>query len=93
MLQAPKSETIGSGLSEQEVASRLEADGPNELARSSRRTSFRIVFEVLREPMLALLLGGGMLYLLLGSPDEALIRCAQASLRLLPNAAQPAFAS
>ncbi len=53
--------------------SRLKADGPNELARSGQRTPFRIVFEVLREPMLALLLGGGVLYLLLGSPDEALM--------------------
>ena len=88
MLQAPKSETIGSGLSEQEVASRLEADGPNELARSSRRTSFRIVFEVLREPMLALLLGGGMLYLLLGSPDEALILLAFALLSIVITVVQ-----
>ena len=73
MLDAPTAEAIGSGLSEQEAASRLKADGPNELARTGRRTPFRIVLEVLREPMLALLLGGGVLYLLLGSPEEALI--------------------
>ena len=33
----------------------------------------RIVFEVLREPMLALLIAGGVVYLLLGSLEEALI--------------------
>jgi Ca2+-transporting ATPase len=73
MLDAPTAEAIGSGLSEQEAASRRKADGPNELARTGRRTPFRIVLEVLREPMLALLLGGGVLYLLLCSPEEALI--------------------
>ena len=73
MLDAPTVKAFGGGLSEQEAASRLKADGFNELARAGRRTSFRIVLEVLREPMLALLLGGGVLYLLLGSPDEALI--------------------
>ena len=73
MLDAPTAQAIGSRLSEQEAASRLQADGPNELARTGRRTPSRIVLEVMREPMLALLLGGGMLYLLLGSPEEALI--------------------
>ncbi|MCX7376935.1 MAG: cation-translocating P-type ATPase [Alphaproteobacteria bacterium] len=73
MLDAPIAGSIGSGLGEQEAAARLKADGPNELAHAGRRTPFRIVLEVLREPMLALLLGGGALYLLLGSPEEALI--------------------
>ncbi|MFN7594830.1 MAG: cation-transporting P-type ATPase, partial [bacterium] len=73
MPDAPTAEAIGSGLSDQDAAARLKADGPNELARTGRRTPFRIVLEVLREPMLALLLGGGALYLLLGSPEEALI--------------------
>ena len=73
MPDAPIAKAMGSGLSEQEAAARLAADGPNELARTGRRTPLRIVLEVLREPMLALLLGGGALYLLLGSPEEALI--------------------
>ena len=38
-----------------------------------RRTPLRIVLEVLREPMLALLLGGGAIYLALGDLKEALI--------------------
>ncbi len=73
MLDAPMAKANDGGLSEREAAARLAADGPNELARSGRRTPLRIVLEVLREPMLALLLGGGVLYLLLGSPEEALI--------------------
>jgi Ca2+-transporting ATPase len=59
------------GLSETEARERLVAEGFNELPRSRRRTPLRIVFEVMREPMLALLLGGGAIYLLLGSLHEA----------------------
>ena len=73
MLDAHTARTSDQGLSEQDAADRLKADGPNELARSGHRSPFRIVLDVLREPMLALLLGGGVLYLLLGSPEEALI--------------------
>lgn len=73
MLDVPHQASAGPGLSGQEAASRLKVDGPNELPRAGRRTPWRIVLEVLREPMLALLLGGGVLYLLLGSPQEALI--------------------
>ena len=61
------------GLSEPEAAARLKAEGPNELPRQQRRTAFRIVRDVLKEPMLALLLGGGVVYLLLGDTAEALI--------------------
>ncbi|CDX56206.1 P-type HAD superfamily ATPase [Mesorhizobium plurifarium] len=61
------------GLSETEAQTRLLAEGPNELPKSSRRTPFRIALEVIREPMLALLLGGGIVYLLLGNLEEALI--------------------
>jgi P-type Ca2+ transporter type 2C len=61
------------GLSEVEAQQRLKSEGYNELPRQDRRTPFRIIMEVLREPMLALLLGGGLIYLLLGDLKEALI--------------------
>jgi Ca2+-transporting ATPase len=54
------------GLSEADVQARLKTEGYNELPRPDRRTPLRIVLEVLREPMLALLLGGGAIYLALG---------------------------
>ncbi|EHH12723.1 ATPase [Mesorhizobium amorphae] len=68
------------GLSEAEAQARLATEGFNELPRSSRRTSLRIAIEVMREPMLALLLGGGSVYLLLGDLQEALILLAFATL-------------
>ena len=61
------------GLTSEAAIACLKIDGPNELPRAGRRPVWRIVFEVLREPMLALLLAGGVAYLLLGDLAEALI--------------------
>jgi P-type Ca2+ transporter type 2C len=61
------------GLSEVEAQARLVAEGFNELPTTGRRTPLRIALEVMREPMLGLLLGGGAVYLLLGDLQEALI--------------------
>ncbi|MEG3148792.1 cation-translocating P-type ATPase [Sphingomonas sp. ZT3P38] len=61
------------GLSLAQVREHLVRDGPNELPRAGRRTPLRIAGEVLREPMLAMLLAGGLIYLLLGDTAEALI--------------------
>ena len=61
------------GLASADAAARLAADGPNELPRVGRRSVWRIAMEVLREPMLALLMAGGVAYLLLGDLVEALI--------------------
>lgn len=68
------------GLTQVEATARITAEGPNELPRARRRSPLRIVFDVLREPMLALLLAGGVVYLLLGSREEALILLAFACL-------------
>ncbi|HEX7625101.1 MAG TPA: HAD-IC family P-type ATPase, partial [Anaeromyxobacteraceae bacterium] len=60
------------GLSDDESAARLATEGPNELARDSKRGLLSTVAAVLKEPMLLLLLGAGAVYLLLGSLEEAL---------------------
>ena len=61
------------GLTSDEAQARLATEGRNEPPAADRRTPFRIVLDVLREPMLALLLASGLLYLLLGDLKEALI--------------------
>lgn len=61
------------GLSEDEAQARLKREGFNELPRDRQRTSFRIVLEVMREPMLMLLLGGGVVYLALGDLKESIL--------------------
>jgi len=73
-------EMMTRGLTEVAAQARLKAEGYNELPRPGRRTPFRIIFEVLREPMMALLLGGGVIYLALGDRTEALILLAFATL-------------
>ncbi len=61
------------GLSEEEAARRLRAEGFNELARARRRNLLRIAIEVCREPMFELLLAASAIYFALGSIGEALI--------------------
>ena len=60
------------GLTVAEAAARLTSDGPNELSRDAPRGLLRASAEVLKEPMLALLLAAGIVYLLLGDREEAL---------------------
>jgi Ca2+-transporting ATPase len=62
-----------SGLTAAAAALRLRRDGYNELPRADRRGQFRIVAEVLRQPMFMLLIGGGVVYLLLGDQLEAVL--------------------
>ena len=61
------------GLSEAEAQARLKREGYNELPRAGQRTPFRIVVEVMHEPMLALLAAGGAVYLALGDLQGALV--------------------
>jgi Ca2+-transporting ATPase len=71
------------GLSESEAQARLANEGYNELPRGVGRTPFRIALEVLREPMLALLVAGGVVYLALGDLREALILLTFATVSIL----------
>ncbi|MCF7220366.1 cation-translocating P-type ATPase [Marilutibacter chinensis] len=59
------------GLSSSEAAARLRRDGPNTLPQPDRRSRWRILRDVLTEPMLLLLLAAACVYLLLGDPREA----------------------
>jgi Ca2+-transporting ATPase len=61
------------GLSEEEAAKRLARYGFNELPSAQSRQLWRIALDVLREPMLLLLVGTGGVYLLLGDPGEAAV--------------------
>jgi Ca2+-transporting ATPase len=67
------------GLDDAEAQARLAHDGPNELPADGRRSSLRIALDVLREPMLALLLVSGGIYLALGDLQESLVLLAFAT--------------
>ncbi len=71
--QAAAPSLLRRGLTGREAAERLRVEGPNALPARERRTGLRIIVEVVREPMFALLLGAGVLYLLVGSRGEALV--------------------
>jgi Ca2+-transporting ATPase len=77
-----------SGLSGAEAANLLQQEGFNELPQGNRRTPLRITLDVIREPMLALLLGGGIVYLTLGSAQEAGVLLAFACLSVLITVVQ-----
>jgi Ca2+-transporting ATPase len=61
------------GLSTAEAKRRLAAEGPNTLPDGGRRGTLAIALEVVREPMLLLLVAGTLIYLLLGDVREALV--------------------
>jgi Ca2+-transporting ATPase len=61
------------GLSEEEAARRLTADGYNELPSAKPRSVFAIALGVVREPMFLLLVACAVLYLFLGDREEALM--------------------
>jgi len=61
------------GLSASDAAARLLRDGPNLLPQPDRRRWPMIVWNVLREPMLLLLIAAASIYLLLGDPREAAV--------------------
>lgn len=77
-----------SGLSDAEAAARLQAEGYNELPHQGQRNVFRILLDVLKEPMLAMLIVAGLIYMVLGDLQEALILVAFAGLSILITVVQ-----
>ncbi|MCL5103876.1 MAG: cation-translocating P-type ATPase [Armatimonadetes bacterium] len=61
------------GLAQVEAERIFAADGPNELPSAKPRGIFAIAAEVVRQPMFVLLVAGGIIYLLLGDVQEALL--------------------
>lgn len=63
--------TPASGLSRSQVLRRQESEGYNELPTVKPRRFFNIFISVLKEPMVYLLLGCGIVYLIIGDQQEA----------------------
>lgn len=61
------------GLSRAEAEELLRKEGYNELPSAKPRSIIAIAFDVVREPMFLLLVAGGLLYLVLGDLEEALM--------------------
>lgn len=61
------------GMTDADVRARLAEDGYNELPSAQKRQVWNIAWEVVREPMFLLLLACGLIYLLSGEIQEALM--------------------
>ncbi|MBT9493114.1 MAG: cation-translocating P-type ATPase [Paucibacter sp.] len=76
------------GLSQAMAAKRLLEDGPNLLSPPQKRTVWHILADLIREPMLQLLLAAGAIYLLLGDRGEALMLLAFVLLSVIISVSQ-----
>ena len=61
------------GLTEAEASARLKADGANELPAAKSRNLLATIWDVLREPMILLLVGAGIIYLFLGELRDSIV--------------------
>ena len=59
------------GLARATVLRRLEEEGYNELPTGRSKRFYQLLFELIREPMVSLLIACGSIYLVLGDPQEA----------------------
>lgn len=62
------------GLTEEEAARRLAEEGPNEIASAKPRSFLRAVWEVVKEPMLLLLVAAGTVNVLISMQEPARIK-------------------
>jgi P-type Ca2+ transporter type 2C len=65
--------TVAGGLSDADARKRLAQDGANELPVSKPRSVLRLAREVASEPMFLLLVACGVIYMVLGDRQEALM--------------------
>ena len=69
-----RGDALTTGLSSADAAARRSRDGPNALPETRSPGWYRLLLEVLREPMIGLLLAGALLYAVMGEPaDGALL--------------------
>ncbi len=61
------------GLTERDAAAKLKEKGYNQLPREKKKTIFKVILEVIKEPMFILLILCGVIYLLIGNIKESLI--------------------
>ncbi len=62
------------GLTAAEAAQRLASEGPNEIAAAKPRSFMRIVWEVVKEPMLLLLVAAGTVNIIISMQDPSRIK-------------------
>jgi P-type Ca2+ transporter type 2C len=76
------------GLNDDVAAERLRIHGPNALPSPEARSMFNIAFNIIREPMMLLLLAAGLTYLVLGDRGEAIVLLLLASVSVVITVVQ-----
>ena len=71
---------MSAGLTQREADLRLAREGHNDLPAPERRSGLAVAFEVMREPMFALLIGAAALYAVVGDLAEAILLAAFATM-------------
>ncbi len=61
------------GLSSEDALRKLKEEGYNELPSAERRSTARIILEIVHEPMFLLLILSGLIYFILGEVQEGMI--------------------
>jgi len=84
------SNSIMHGLTTAQAQALLRSEGFNELPQAGRRSFIRLIADVLREPMLLLLLAGSGIYLALGDLAEAILLGVFASVSIVITTVQEA---
>jgi Ca2+-transporting ATPase len=64
---------VGSGLTGQEAASRLRADGPNDIVETARRSPWRILLGQFADFMILVLIAAAIISGMVGSPEDAVV--------------------
>lgn len=72
-LKKGKELLAGGGLSQALVLQRQEIDGYNDLPSSKPKKLYNLIIDILKEPMVYLLLGCGIIYFFLGDHQEAIM--------------------
>jgi P-type Ca2+ transporter type 2C len=65
--------SVDTGLTESQARSRQQQEGYNELSSGKSRSLLAIAGDTIRDPIFLLLLGGGVIYWILGDLQEAII--------------------
>lgn len=76
------------GLSDAEVRAARKEHGPNVLSERENKSVLKIVWSVVREPMLQLLIASALIYLFLGDPAESILLLISAVLVVAINLVQ-----
>lgn len=68
----PDQQAVIQGLSHEQARQKLKQDGLNQIALASHRSLWRRIIDLLKEPMLALLVAAVLIYMVLGDINESL---------------------